>query len=143
MRVSDADRDAAITDLGEHYQVGRLTQEEFDERSAIALRARTGNDLTGLFTDLPISSPDTAAQVETARPAPKQLPPPWPPEPMPGRPSGWRGPRAPVGLIAAFVVIAIADFGGSLGHGHHAGLLLIPIIVLVGLIVRRTARPWR
>ena len=42
MRASDADRDLALAELSEHFQTGRLTQEEFDERSGRALRARTG-----------------------------------------------------------------------------------------------------
>ena len=54
MRASDADRDLAIAGLSEHFQTGRLTQDEFDDRSARALQARTGRELTGLFTDLPV-----------------------------------------------------------------------------------------
>jgi Domain of unknown function (DUF1707) len=53
MRVSDADRDRAIAELNTHFQAGRLTMEEYDERSGRALQARTGRDLTALFTDLP------------------------------------------------------------------------------------------
>ena len=33
LRVSDADRDRAIADLSEHYQAGRLTTEEFEDRT--------------------------------------------------------------------------------------------------------------
>ena len=57
IRVSDADRDQAIAELSEHFQAGRLTQEEFEERSGRALQARTGDDLAALFTDLPGRSP--------------------------------------------------------------------------------------
>ena len=53
IRVSDADRDQAIAELSGHFQAGRLTQEEFEDRSGRALQARTGDDLTALFTDLP------------------------------------------------------------------------------------------
>src|SRR5690348_17846886 len=53
IRVSDAERDQAVAELSEHYQAGRLTLEEFDDRSSQALRARTGSDLGALFTDLP------------------------------------------------------------------------------------------
>ena len=53
MRVSDADRDQAIAELSEHYQAGRLTTEEFEDRSGRALQARTTADLADLFTDLP------------------------------------------------------------------------------------------
>jgi Domain of unknown function (DUF1707) len=53
LRVSDAERDLALAELSEHYQSGRLTAGEFDERSGRALRARTGDQLRALFTDLP------------------------------------------------------------------------------------------
>jgi len=53
IRVSDAERDEALGELSEHFQTGRLTQDEFEERSGLALRAKTGNDLNELFTDLP------------------------------------------------------------------------------------------
>src|SRR5579859_2261960 len=57
IRVSDTERDLAVAELSEHFQSGRLTQDEFDDRSACALQARTGADLGGLFTDLPHQAP--------------------------------------------------------------------------------------
>src|SRR5580693_4472022 len=53
LRVSDADRDRVISELSEHFQVGRLTAEEFEERSGRALQAKTGKDLEVLRADLP------------------------------------------------------------------------------------------
>src|SRR5215472_8327326 len=53
LRVSDADRDRAIAGLSEHFQAGRLTADELDERTGRALQARTTADLAALFTDLP------------------------------------------------------------------------------------------
>jgi Domain of unknown function (DUF1707) len=53
LRVSDADRDRALRELSEAFQAGRITAAEFDQRSGQALGARTGNELTGLLTDLP------------------------------------------------------------------------------------------
>jgi Domain of unknown function (DUF1707) len=61
LRVSDADRDRAIAELSEHFQTGRLAQEEFEDRSGRALRARTGTELSELFTDLPRSMPPAMA----------------------------------------------------------------------------------
>ena len=54
-RIGDVERDAAIAALGEHYAAGRITKEEYDERSGFALRARTASDLKPLFVDLPPS----------------------------------------------------------------------------------------
>jgi len=54
MRVSDADRDRALSELGQAFQVGRITADEFDQRSGQALAARTGKELTALLADLPV-----------------------------------------------------------------------------------------
>jgi hypothetical protein len=54
LRVSDADRDQALSELSEAFRVGRITADEFDQRSGQALRARTGKDLTALLADLPL-----------------------------------------------------------------------------------------
>ena len=68
IRVSDAERDAAVAELSQHYQQGRLTVEEFDERSGQAFAAKTGDELHALFVDLPaagtaplLSQPDLPA----------------------------------------------------------------------------------
>ena len=53
LRVSDADRDRAIAELSEHFQAGRLTAEELEDRTGRALQARTAGELAELFTDLP------------------------------------------------------------------------------------------
>jgi DUF1707 SHOCT-like domain len=54
LRVSDADRDRALRELSEAFQVGRITADELDQRSGQALSARTGNELTALLADLPV-----------------------------------------------------------------------------------------
>ncbi len=54
LRVSDADRDRAVHELSEAFKAGRLTADEFGERSGEALSARTGSELTGLLADLPL-----------------------------------------------------------------------------------------
>ena len=51
-RVSDANRDHAVSELSEAFQAGRITADEFEQRSGRALTARTGKELTDLFTDL-------------------------------------------------------------------------------------------
>lgn len=55
-RIGDAERDAAIDRLSDHFAAGRLDLDEFEERSARVLRAKTQADLDQLFVDLPISS---------------------------------------------------------------------------------------
>ena len=125
MRASDADRDLALAELSEHFQTGRLTQEEFDERSARALRARTGRELSELFTDLPGS----------------------------GGPAGLAGPlgrspscRRPVPFVIVGVVAVIA-VANLLGHVARIAIgpvdigfgWVIPVLIVL-VVLRRLAR---
>ncbi|MDQ6688011.1 MAG: DUF1707 domain-containing protein [Actinomycetota bacterium] len=57
LRISDAEREASVSSLGEHYAVGRLTREEYDQRAEAAWAARTRGDLLPLFTDLEAPPP--------------------------------------------------------------------------------------
>jgi hypothetical protein len=102
MRASDADRDGVVSELGEHFQAGRLTAAELDERTGRALTARTYGELTGLLADLPALG--AAAQIPAAgspgaRPlsSPGRVAPPFRP--------------ALAGLVIAALVLAVA-FGG-------------------------------
>ena len=134
IRVSDAERDQAVAELGEHFQAGRLTQEEFDDRSGRALQARTGRDLTALFGDLP-------------RPAL--------PDPSSGfAPGSWSGPASgpvsrsrtrggglpAVRFVPAVAIVAIIA-GNVFGHVHHASWL-VPVFIL-GFILLRLSRVRR
>jgi hypothetical protein len=74
MRVSDADRESAMTALGEHMSTGRLSLDEYGDRSALVSTAKTRHDLLVLFDDLPepwpkISGVDQVAATPVA-PAP-------------------------------------------------------------------------
>ena len=60
LRLSDADREAAMDLLSEQYSVGRLTKDEFDERSDAVWSARTEGDLAPVFVDLPDALQDTS-----------------------------------------------------------------------------------
>ncbi len=57
MRVSDADRERVCARLREGFAEGRLTTEEFHERTAAALAAKTEADLAPLASDLPVPVP--------------------------------------------------------------------------------------
>ncbi|GAA3551169.1 DUF1707 domain-containing protein [Kribbella ginsengisoli] len=94
LRIGDAERDTAVEQLSEHFVAGRLTQEEFEERSDQATRARYADEVELLFADLP--------ELESANP---------------GRPSrkGRPGPPPPlmfilpvlmIGLVASAVILA-------------------------------------
>jgi hypothetical protein len=51
-RAGDADRDAAITKLNDAFTRGYLTQEERDERVALAFNAKIEDELPPLLADL-------------------------------------------------------------------------------------------
>jgi DUF1707 SHOCT-like domain len=53
LRIGDAERDAAATDLGEHYVAGRLTLDELNERLDAVFSARTFGQLNRIMADLP------------------------------------------------------------------------------------------
>jgi len=91
MRLSDAEREQAAADLGEHYAQGRITTEEHRERLDQIWAARTRRELGPIFADLPGRSFPPRATT-AARPA------------APHRP-GWR--RIPPPLLALFVVLAV------------------------------------
>jgi hypothetical protein len=52
-RASDDDRDTVLRALERHTAVGRLSLDEFDQRSTAALAAVTLDDLAALTADLP------------------------------------------------------------------------------------------
>jgi hypothetical protein len=63
VRASDADRDQTIEALAAASAEGRLTLEEYAQRSETALVARTHGELAGLTADLPASPQGDAAPV--------------------------------------------------------------------------------
>ena len=95
--MSDADRDRAIAELSEHFQAGRLTAEELEDRTGRALQARTAGELAELFTDLPRRQ---AAVTGTA--------------PTPARAGSFRPARVPTAPIAIIAVVVLA----SILSGH-------------------------
>jgi hypothetical protein len=115
MRASDADRDAVVSDLSEHFQAGRLTAGEFDERTGRALTARTFGELGELVADLPAARPAAPAPAATASAGRPQLP------------SG----RA-VPVLAGIAIAAVV-----LVHVVHGGWGMIWLLLPALLIARR------
>jgi hypothetical protein len=113
LRASDAERDLVATELGEHFQAGRLDQAEFDERVDAALRARTRSDLSGLLADLPRRGPMAAGSVVPGSAAMGTVA---------GRP-GWPVPWLPLIplLFAGIMAVGFATGGGWHGAQHGGG----------------------
>lgn len=61
LRLSDADRNAALDALSSHFVEGRLSRAEFDERTDLAVRAVTVGDLEPQFEGLPGGVPLTTS----------------------------------------------------------------------------------
>jgi Domain of unknown function (DUF1707) len=62
LRIGDAERDATMTQLREHFAAGRLTMEELAERIDQALTAKTQGQIDGLMADLPRLPSGAAAE---------------------------------------------------------------------------------
>ena len=125
LRVSDADRDRAIAELSDHFQAGRLTQDEFEDRSGQALHARTGQELAVLFTDLP------RPQVPASHPAVSG---------GPVSPASYRAPILRIALAVCLVVVATSILGGR--RGHHELLALAPMAIFLVVALFARHRPW-
>lgn len=112
IRIADRDRTAASEALGEHYAAGRITREEYDERSERIWTARVAADLQPLFLDLPAPHPPVLGGARPPSPGRSQGPasptrPPW--TPGSDHRSGGRGFRFPLGMLL-LIVLGIALF---------------------------------
>ena len=124
LRVSDADRDRAIAELSEHYQAGRLTTEELEDRTGRALQARTAADLAALFTDLPRKRHVPATPAAST--------------PV-GRGTSWpaRVPMAPFAVLAVVVALALLS-----AHPHIAWVPVLALVAVRLLAGGRRCRRW-
>jgi Domain of unknown function (DUF1707) len=118
MKASDADRDEVVAALSEHFQAGRLTTDELDDRAGRALSARTLGELDALTTDLPAGW--------QAKPAP---------EASPQRPR--HGEFAVIAAVLA--VLAVVALVAGVRSDHH-GLDIWVVVPIALIVVRRLSR---
>jgi hypothetical protein len=162
IRIGDHEREDAVTRLGAHYEAGRLSAEEHQERVGEALQAKTAAELAALFADLPgeqqsgyqQSGQQQSGQEQSGRQAgaPQGEPwagpwgwarPPWTaPQDQagqgPGRPGAsgrppWAG-RGPFGKIPFPVLIALAVIGVLASIGCVVGGGHPPVLPLLLIV---------
>lgn len=123
LRLSDAERERAATELGGHYAEGRLTAEEHAERLDRIWAARTRGELRPMFTDLPGSSPaGPAGPVRPATAAPARV------RRRPGPP--------PRGFPLLPAVVALVLLAALTPVPWLVGLVVLPLVAFV--VTRRT-----
>jgi Domain of unknown function (DUF1707) len=120
LRVGDAERNEAVSALGEHFAAGRLDHGELDDRTQAAYAARTRADLERLFTDLPEPAPYRRVPAAPSRPTGRR-------QPRPGWPLI---PVVPILFVLAAILIAT----------RITPFLLIPLFFLLFSFGRRG---WR
>jgi len=125
LRASDAERDRAVAELSEHFQAGRLTLDEFEERSGRALSAKTARELRDLFGDLPRRDPPAERPEQSGHPVRRG-----------GAGIGRILVALPIGLFIAILTLASGH-----SHGHHAAFGgLVPLAIICLVCVRVFAR---
>jgi hypothetical protein len=77
LRVSDAERDRTLDALAHAASAGRLTLQELETRSELALQATTRGQLHEVTSDLPASSDAAATATTAAHLSPKRRPTRW------------------------------------------------------------------
>jgi hypothetical protein len=131
IRASDSDRERVVDLLRGGYTEGRLTLEEFDERTTAAYAARTWSQLRELTSDLPV-------EVNLRRPPGSAVGPP------PGRPAAQPGPGmppVPAGRPGFFPVLPfVILFIVLAGSVHAAALAVLPAIVIFMVCLRASGR---
>jgi hypothetical protein len=112
IRIGDAEREAAVTAIGEHYAAGRLDRDELEERIEAAWRARTRADLAVLFADLPSARNATG-----------------PPAAATARFQPARQGRVPRGLAARLLILVLIAV--VLANSWPWLVLLVPVLWLL------------
>ena len=110
IRASDKERDSVVDVLRDAYTDGRITLEEFEERTSAAYASKTWTDLRVLTSDLPVE-PVLGADLPQRPPPPQPVAPVVPTLPRPRQ----GGRNRPLGrlLPVIFAWIMIAAAAGS------------------------------
>ena len=127
IRASDADREHVVEILREAYSSGRLTLEEFDDRTSSAFAAKTWGGLRELTRDLP-----QQARLELPRPAPEVKPARDKPLPVAASPRRRLSPMLPILVIWLGIALTARE-----------PYAFIPVLVILFMLLRLATRPPR
>jgi hypothetical protein len=119
--ASDNERESVVDVLRDAYTEGRLTLEEFEERTSAAYAARTWSDLRELTSDLPIE-PVLGAGL------PQRNPRPGAPRPAGGPRQSSRGRPLGTLLPVVFAWILISAAAGSPDTAAALSLVFICLL---------------
>ena len=120
LRIGDAERERAASELADHYAAGRLDREEHAERLDRVWAARTPADLEPVFADLPGHAPPAPTRARPVSPR--------------------RRPRLPAPLLVLLVVL------GAVAVLAHLPLILAGLAIWFFLVrgcgSRRPRHRW-
>lgn len=139
IRISDSERESALKALGEHMNTGRLSVDEYGERSAEVTVARTQGDLIKLFDDLPEPHPAFDPVECTAESHPEQVI-------EKTRAAPERHPVVKRATKGAVLVIAATVVGLYLITGFWGLLVIATGLAVTGglvLVARHAKGPWK
>lgn len=134
VRLSDAERDAAMSQLGQAMAEGRLSIEEYDSRCRRIAAAQVRSDLDGLFSDLPVNfaaQPGReieqvygASEIEAAHRA------------------GARPKAGVLGLTTVAAIAGTAVAAPAIGGLATLFLLLIPVVFILLYVMKLGPATW-
>ena len=126
IRASDKERESVVDVLRDAYTDGRLTLEEFEERTSAAYASKTWTDLRELTADLPVE-PVLGADLPQRHLPPQQV--------VPSVPRPRQGGRdRPLGRLLPVIFVWIM-FAAAAGSPDTAAVLSVVFIcVLAGRV---------
>lgn len=134
IRLSDAEREAAMSQLGRAMSEGRLTIEEYDSRCRDIAAAQTRSDFDGLFADLPgnftvepgreIEPVYGASEIESARR------------------SAARPKAGVLGLATIAAITGTAVSAPAIGGLSALFLLVVPVVFILLYVMKIGPASW-
>ena len=128
IRASDKERESVVDVLRDAYTEGRLTLEEFEERTSAAYASKTWGDLRELTVDLPVQpvlGADLPQRLPRSQPVAQQV--------VPSLPSGRPRPSGrdrPLGRLLPVIFVWIMISAGA-GSPDTAAALSVVFICLL------------